>query len=333
MKTVLNYSAYYEVFSIGVVDSGYTAVARMLFSPLFDPHILLDKNGVPYEVNNQNAQGWSIGKDLIPKEIQKAANDKKWKEKIISHFTDDLYPAQMNTATKDEMLNQMHELITECDLDDKKKNILFNLYKNKKYGMFLAKAFIFALLGRNKIKSVRSKKSAGDKQSDALDEFRSLVQNTLHKPKTVVPVDIQDEELGYVTELYAAYGDATGADIKTREDLNRTGYQRHFEFQRKSYYMAETIHQEIRDSILPDEEDCFDVLKDEIEFGIYETCRREYDNAVKKGDAVMERAVDIPLSPNIMKVTLNWIGAGEKKGICHMLVSDKRLKWVGDYDE
>ena len=80
MKTVLNYSAYYEVFSIGVVDSGYTAVARMLFSPLFDPHILLDKNGVPYEVNNQNAQGWSIGKDLIPKEIQKAANDKKWKE-------------------------------------------------------------------------------------------------------------------------------------------------------------------------------------------------------------------------------------------------------------
>lgn len=45
-------------------------------------------------------------------------------------------------------------------------------------------------------------------------------------------------------------------------------------------------------------------------------------------NAVMEHATLVELSSNLQTVTLNWIGPGEKKGICHMLVNDEKLSWI-----
>ena len=51
MPRILNYKSYYEAFKLGVVDDGFTPVARLLFFPLFDPLgeiVLCDENDVPY---------------------------------------------------------------------------------------------------------------------------------------------------------------------------------------------------------------------------------------------------------------------------------------------
>lgn len=98
--------------------------------------------------------------------------------------------------------------------------------------------------------------------------------------------------------------------------------------QRKHYYLAETIHRKLRDSIKRDEDDCFDILKDEIETGIYKASHTQYASPVERIDAVTERASDVIISPNTEQIMYNWIGPGEKMGVCHMLVNDERLEWV-----
>jgi hypothetical protein len=42
----------------------------------------------------------------------------------------------------------------------------------------------------------------------------------------------------------------------------------------------------------------------------------------------MAKAPKVLISTAVDKATFNWIGPGEKKGVCHMLVNDERMKWV-----
>ena len=74
-------------------------------------------------------------------------------------------------------------------------------------------------------------------------------------------------------------------------------------------------------------------MKDEIEDGIFEVSNEHYENGVKKIDAVMKQAALVPISHNSDVLTYNWIAAREKKGVCHMLVGDERLKWVDNDDK
>lgn len=332
MQVILNYKSYYEAFRLGVVNNGFKPVADVLFYPLFKSHTLMDAKGEPYEVTAQNASRWGNGQDPIQKEIQDAAGTNETLDELVHYFDNTVVPHELSPALRDEMLDAMVELVENCDLRDSKKKLFLKYYEKGQIGEFLARVYQRALLGNNKVTPSRKKMSASDSNSDSIAEFNKLIKAKLRKPKTIVPDEIQYEELPYVSQLYRAYGETADVEVKNRSDLAAINYQEHFEQQRKTYYMAETIHHEIRDSIRPDEEDCFDVLKDEIEYGIYQTSRKSYPNPVSKVDAVMERASIIPISQNTNTITYNWIGAGEKQGVCNMLVNDERLKWV-DEDE
>ena len=79
---------------------------------------------------------------------------------------------------------------------------------------------------------------------------------------------------------------------------------------------------------MPNEPDPFDELKEEIDTGIFEVKRAPYKNAVLKVDAVVGKAAELSISSMVDDATNHWIGVGEKKGVCHMLVNEERLKWV-----
>ena len=38
MKVILNYKSFYDAFKLGMVDDGFTPVAKILFHPLFSSH-------------------------------------------------------------------------------------------------------------------------------------------------------------------------------------------------------------------------------------------------------------------------------------------------------
>lgn len=74
MQPILNYKSYYEAFRQGVVDNGYTAIARLLFKPLYDINstvaVSMD-SGMLFGVDNQNASSWGKGTEPIPHEVKK----------------------------------------------------------------------------------------------------------------------------------------------------------------------------------------------------------------------------------------------------------------------
>ena len=331
LKIILNYKSYYEAFKLGVTDNGFTDVARLLFYPIFEEKTILDENLNPYDVDNVNASACGNGYKTIPKEIQAAVGKNEMLTKIIAYFNSSVVPL-LSDAITDEMYDAMKELIENCDLRDSKKQQLMKYYDDGKYGEFLGRVFQRALLGNNKVSSPQRKKSASDAKSESIDEFNKLIRVGMKKPTTVVPDEIQPDELGYVTALYDAYEDAHSIHINVPTDLDSIGCREHFDRQRKNYYLAETINRKTRDSVKKEESGLFDTLKEEVESGIYEISHKTYSNGLEKANTVLDRAGTISLSVNTQNSFFNWIGPGEKKGVCHMLVNDERLEWV-DKDE
>ena len=326
MDVILNYKSYYEAFKLGVVDSGYTAVAKLLFFPLFDPHTLLNDEGVPFEADPTNSSHWAHGYIPIHINIRTEASTDATLQKYIEYFRYTVIPKKLSDATKDEMLDAMVELVNGCDLRPNKKKQFLKYYYADEIAAFLARVFQRALQGNNHVASSNAKISAADENVEAMNEFNELVIKK--KPELYFPHNIRKHEL-FVNQLYAAYAQKTGRKVSKRNDVARVGYEEHFDTQRKWYYYAETIRREIRDSRKRKEEDGFKTLKDEVEAGIYhETHIKKYNDPVERINEVTERARDVDVSLSTQHLLNNWIGPAEKMGVCHMLVNEDRLYWV-----
>jgi len=330
MPRILNYKSFYEAFKLGVVDDGFTPVARMLFEPLFDPDRdppLCDENGELYKVTNRNASEWGNGTEPIPIAIQTDVGKKEALELIINHFSKKEFMDKIIFAKEDEMYEAMILLIQECEISETKKAALQKPYKERKYPEFLARVFQRALLGNNKVVSSTKKKKAADKGNESLDEFNELVRKK-KKPKTTVPPKVLPPEMNYVMQLYAVYSIETGETITKAEDLDRFHYRKEFEHHRRNYYLAETVCRETRDTVRPGENSHIEALLTEMEEGTYEVWNDPGKTARKKVNAVMEQASKVQISTWVDDATNKWIGPGEKKGVCHILVNEERLKWV-----
>ena len=100
-----------------------------------------------------------------------------------------------------------------------------------------------------------------------------------------------------------------------------------FREQRENYYNAESVARSVREVFL-DGEDDFNRLKDDTYDGVSVTCWNDYKNGFLRLIAVLTQASLVPLTKSYLYQNSNWIGNSERKGICHMLVNDGRLRWV-----
>lgn len=152
-------------------------------------------------------------------------------------------------------------------------------------------------------------------------------------PKELVPPkDIAPEEETYVRELLAAYADAEKRGILTQAELDSlpSKYKRNFSDQRINYYSAVRIERFVRESIANGEDEArkwkdgtFDYIKD--------TLWDDYDDGYKRLVAVMKKVVDSSTT-SVVSSFDNLISAKEKKGACHLLVNDGKMKWVDEDD-
>lgn len=170
---------------------------------------------------------------------------------------------------------------------------------------------------------------------EALDDAAKL-QNILNKYKKPdplpVPVRIEDEEMNYVQALLDAYGDAEGTERFTRNTLNNfPRYKKDFSYERMCYYAAETIRRSLQDAVLPLEYKEFDKTKEEIKTAITPELLSPYDNGFQRLLAVVKEARNYLITGSVLG-KIDWIGAAEKVGMCHMLANGKEVSWVDDDD-
>ena len=147
------------------------------------------------------------------------------------------------------------------------------------------------------------------------------------------PSEIEPVELPYIEALLSAYAHAEHLESVTKESLPDLPkkYIKNFIEQRENYYNIDSIFHSVRE-VFEDGEEDFNRLKEDTYDGISDTCWEDYSDGYKRLIAVLRHATVITLSKSYLSQITNLIGNSEKKGICHLLVNDGKIKWVMEYD-
>ena len=153
---------------------------------------------------------------------------------------------------------------------------------------------------------------------------------SLPRPKNVpVPTVATTYEQPYINELLNAYGDAEGINNFTNEKLQaHEEYKEDLDDRRIDYYAAVSIERGVMELNANNLLDQFDVLKDETLDGVKDTAKKSYPNGFEKMLSVMEQATKLTFENYLLSKSPYWISAKIKKGVCHHLVNDGKLRWV-----
>lgn len=137
------------------------------------------------------------------------------------------------------------------------------------------------------------------------------------------PAAPEKHEMPYVTELLAAYGDHLGQPVPGVADLAAHGdLHQHFSRTRIDFFMADGLNRFYRDQF---PEGAFEDVKKQIFDGVVDTAARDHANGYQRVLATTEQAVQVQLAENDY---VPYVEPGDRKGICHHLVNDDKLKWV-----
>ena len=202
----------------------------------------------------------------------------------------------------------------------------------KKYEVASKCADIFAEIMTNCANSTRQRPTNSFKVADPFEALKRAEEllATLPAPTQIAPPEqhLIEEQL-YISELYAAYGDKEGIASFGEEHLPQyCEYDEDIKERRIDYFAAESIRRGVSELYSGQYADQFDVIKDETLAGVINTARRSFPNGYERLLSVMEQAVAIQVRQYILSQSPNWISNRIKMGVCHFLVTDKKLKWV-----
>lgn len=134
--------------------------------------------------------------------------------------------------------------------------------------------------------------------------------------------EIKENELIYIKQLFLSYEDECKSVFNKTEDLvSFSNYQGHFNRARINFHYAEQLRNFYRDSLPLN---TFNDFQNEIYSGIIDTIEDNHENAFKKIKATEQLASTLQLSANPL-TTVSIVN--DRKGICHQLVNDKKIKW------
>ncbi|WP_195224888.1 ABC-three component system protein [Schaalia turicensis] len=147
------------------------------------------------------------------------------------------------------------------------------------------------------------------------------------KPPPEVP-EVADPkvESGYTSAIIAALEEHLGVSITDVAELPEK-YQKAYSRQRGHFWDAEGIRRNLRD-LLPEGEQEFSAMKDDLFDGVIETCEAHYDDGYLRMNATLSKAADFSLAGSVLVKFPSMVCATHKKGMCHMLVNDDQLHWV-----
>ncbi|MFD5864652.1 ABC-three component system protein [Agromyces sp. NPDC127015] len=142
-------------------------------------------------------------------------------------------------------------------------------------------------------------------------------------PVDAPPAELETSEARYVEELMRVYREATGsADMSVADLPDHADHSSHFQRQRRAFYSAEALRMYARDSVPPG---TFDRLVDHMHEGVIEVAEADYQTGRERLTAVLTQATNVQLdSQRLVEIT----GPEDRRGVCHHLANDDRLKWV-----
>lgn len=192
--------------------------------------------------------------------------------------------------------------------------------------------------GKNKPSSANSKTDIIPTNTAYFDKADNKIhfgQTTIDVlPELIPPPDIQSHETKYIQAfLDAVSSKEPNKPHYTFKDIeNLKGrYKKYLINQRYNYFSAVRVCKIAKTSIFNADieiqkwkQGTFDYISDVY----YDEYPSGYDRLVK----VMQKAVDTPQVCNIDSIQ-NLVKPNAKKGVCHLMVNDGKMKWIDDDDD
>lgn len=142
--------------------------------------------------------------------------------------------------------------------------------------------------------------------------------------------NINEATLPYIHALCEVYTERLAKEVtpKTTGELPEK-LQRHLELQRQAYFDAKSIERSVRDAFV-DGERQFDALKDDAYDGIEMVYFDEnHETGYDRLQEVLKKITSTELAKSNLVNIKGFITNKTRKGICHILVDDARIKsWV-----
>ena len=147
------------------------------------------------------------------------------------------------------------------------------------------------------------------------------------KPEVPKEVSKEEEKFNYMKELFIVYSDELNFNVKSYDELkSNKKYFNHCNRQREDFYIAQLLARVSRDEYLDSQP--YDELKNEIYKGVIDCCEEEHSSCFKKVNETLKVARNM----NIESMAFGPISPSEKAGICHDLVNNYEISWVGNYE-
>ncbi|TYS69711.1 hypothetical protein FZC76_05595 [Sutcliffiella horikoshii] len=329
---ILNFSSYAQAIKRAIPKSTNKEVTNLLIGFIIKDENVLNKNGEPYSLNSNTIFQWWHQNEDIPSGIKTAAASPAISSEAIDYFESNIIP-KISPQKELDLYHEMRSIIeADTEISGDTRNDFLTLHENNNLTEFLVEVFLYAIQKDNK-KTGQVKQNPKANEAVNIEENLANLQKLIQKFKKpdaqTPPKNFDKKEMTYVSELLAAYADDNGKKVIRKEDIvEHPKYGENFQRHRKDYYAAETIRQSARDILLDTEKDEFSILTEETYDGIIDVHEDDYNNGYKRLKSVMKHVTTIQLNKSILNSFPGWISTSEKKGVCHILVNDGKIKWV-----
>lgn len=253
-----------------------------------------------------------------PDHVRNGVELKGVKETLSDYFDKEIL-VHIRPNQEVNLLHRMMQAIKKANLAPERVDEFRQLQEQHAYSDFLANAFRESLAHDNRLEKKKNSDYGGIK---ALD-YEELA----------VPIDVTDDERDYIDALLDVYGEAENTFSFTVNDIQGSDHEEHYDFQRASFYSAESLRQGTRELSDYSGQDPFEDFEKTIEDGIKTTHMRTYKRNYTSGydclDAVLEAAITVQVSHLPYVEVVKKIDSIQKIGMCHFLVNDGRIEgWV-----
>lgn len=137
------------------------------------------------------------------------------------------------------------------------------------------------------------------------------------------PLKVEDSELIYTSELLRAFSDAEANHNITGQNLSEfPEYKDEYNSARKNYYSAEGLEKFSRDWLPPDS---YKELLDECYEAISPTVLSIHENGYQRYLRTSAHISTVDFASHPLH---HYIKIQDKKGFCHHLVNEKKIKWI-----
>lgn len=326
---VITFSDVCKAFEAHAKTGSMSVISRRLLKLITDQEGVLNDKGEKYRIQNKELIELFKGElDIFPN-IRKAAKDYKIIPKVDFDFEDACYDL-VEENDYDAVQAELTALVnadTNLSASDKERML------NARNGDLLSigpSILLYSLQNNNntKPKAKRAKKPATIE--GAIDALKDLIAR-LPKPVAIeVPEEISATEMVYVSAILDAFAEDAGVSVISQGDLiakpEYSKYKQKFDRYRTDYYKAESIKESLKDTKLENEDGLFEKLEEDMYGCIIDKVEDDYPTSYERMTSVLEHVTKVELSSLLAKIP-DLVGSSQKKGLCHILVNEERIKW------